>query len=37
VALLALLTARPSDDLLPSEKEKLAESLEKYKQSFVRH
>jgi hypothetical protein len=37
IALLALLTAKPSDDLLPEEKEKLHNSLREYKNSFVKH
>jgi hypothetical protein len=37
IALLALLTAKPSDDLTPDEKEKLMNCLREYKNSFVKH
>jgi hypothetical protein len=36
VALLALLTAKPSDDLLPEEKDKLWASCREYKKSFIK-
>lgn len=37
IALLALITSKPSEELMSEEKEKLDKALREYKRSFVKH
>lgn len=37
IALLALITSKPSDELIDDDKQKLGKALREYKRSFVKH